>query len=75
MVDQSDDEAAKPEAISSTIFLLKLEQLDIVRKRGDREKEKEIRTIIKKDIRSLPMESISGREKHDTINRALSTKF
>jgi len=75
MVDQKNDEAAKTEAIYSMIFLLRLEQLDIFRKRGDREREKEIRTIIKKDIRSLPTDSVGVREKQDKIYRALSSKF
>ena len=75
MVDPRIDDAASTEALPSMIFLMRLEQLDVVRKRGEREKEKEIRTIIKKDIRSLPVHSVGVIEKRDKINRALSTQF
>jgi type I restriction enzyme R subunit len=69
------DEAEQTEAISSRIFLLRLKQLAIVRKKGDKKKEMEIRAEIEKDIRSLPMDSVSIKENEQKIERALSPKI
>jgi type I site-specific restriction endonuclease len=69
------ENAEQTEDVSSAIFMSRLRQFDIVRKKGDRKKEMEIRDIIKKDIRSLPIDAAGVREKQDKIDRALTSKF
>lgn len=75
MVDPKTEDPEQTEDIPSAIFLSRLKQLEIVRKNGDRKREMEIRDIIKKDIRSLPLDSVSVRERRDKIDRALTSKF
>lgn len=60
------------EAISSRIFLTRLKQLQHLRTVGDKDGEKKVRQRIEDDIRSLPLDSVSVKEKHQEIERALS---
>ena len=69
------EEGEQTEAISSRIFLLRLKQLAIVRKKGDKTKEIEIRAELEEDIRSLPMDSVSVKENQAKIERVLSPKL
>jgi len=75
MVDPMMENAEQSEDISSAIFMSRLRQLDIVRKKGDRKKEMEIRDVLRKDIRSLPLDAAGVIEKRDKIDRALTSKF
>jgi type I restriction enzyme R subunit len=75
MVDPMMENAEQAEDISSSIFMSRLRQLDIVRKKGDRKIEMEIREILRKDIRSLPVDAAGVKEKRDKIDRALTSKF
>lgn len=63
------------EAITSRIFLTRLKQLQHFRTVGDTETQIEVRKRIEEDIRSLPLDSVSVREKQQEIERALSPQL
>lgn len=67
-------ERDEPDAVTVTIFLRRLQQLEVLRERSDPRAEM-LRKKIEEDIHSLPLESISVREKEREIERALSPSF
>lgn len=67
-------ERDEPDAVTVTIFLRRIQQLDALKERGDPRVER-LRKKIEDDIRALPLESISVREKEKEIERALSPSF
>ena len=62
------------DAITSRIFLTRLKQLEWLNKQGD-SRAALVRKRIEDDIRSLPLQSISVREKSKEIEKALSPKL
>lgn len=62
------------EAITSRIFLLRLKQLELLLKTCDSRAEA-VKKRVLDDVRSLPLESISVKEKQREIEKALSPKL
>jgi type I restriction enzyme, R subunit len=74
-MDPKEERAERSDAISSRIFLLRLKQLDHVRNNGDKKREMELRSEIERDIRTLPIDSVSVKENREKIEKALSPKL
>ena len=62
-------------ALSTKIFLIRLEQYKIFEENNDQEHLELVRKKIIQDIKSLPMDSISVKEKKTAIDTALEDKF
>jgi type I restriction enzyme R subunit len=60
------------DAITTRIFLTRINQLVHARKYGDKELTEKVKEKIKNDIKSLPKDNINIREKEQDLDRALS---
>lgn len=71
-------EGEKPgesEAIPIKIFLERLKQYEIVSKRGEIDKELELKRIIIEDVKSLPIDNISIKPYRQTVDLVISGKL
>lgn len=69
------DESTSPEAITTRTFLTRLKQMQALSQAGDRAQLEKVKERILADIKTLPKDSVSIKEKAQEIAKALSPNF